>query len=952
MKNKFRKLSLFLILAIVFCGIQPCYAAAAPKKYVKSISLSKKSLRIRVGQRKTLACHVKTKGKASKKIAVKASNKKIKVKGKKGKLVVIGKKAGASKITVTTKGKNKGGKKLKKVIRVRVLRVGQGDSPAATPEPERSTTPSPSPAAGAEVTKSEWIDVLMKTTGYHIQKELFTYGADGKVCYSFTDIAGIANADLIETAVRYGIIPDSGGAFSPDAAASREFLAVTSVRAIGFATEQVEVTYHDKTQLSYESEDAIAVQMGLLNLSENHFYPRRPISKTDKQNAVKILSDVIEAREVDRQHKDKIEYCGDVEDKKDVTEYSVSCQGETYTVNVPDGTSLDGTGRGDKVLLPATEDYPEGLALTITSNTLSADGTVRNITGTAPDDILDFVDTVDMEGTVRAEAENVSAVEGVATVEVTEGEKRETSTGKGMRASAGGGINLEDKTKLTFKVKEIETTFSFYLSELKYSVDFDRKGVHSIYIGLPSVLAIDTDNQLGKGKGFSKKIGDIQLDLAAGFSANLQLYLEASLDGRITMHFNLSNNIGMQYYNGQFYMEKSCEPKLDALIDVDADAGAKLQLGLYWMKGLQAIFGKEDPKPLYNVSTKWGLHGDASLHLRDDQYTSYEPLACVDLGLHLYSNVKVGEESVLGDKFNLKKEWVIFDEKNTPLKLSMHLENGKKVNTCTYKNAGVLLKEFAARYEYLCDASAGYDVYARYDEEAYHYLMQTDIKIKHYSYQIADYDSDGQDELLIASVAHYFNDYNDNSVEDEDEGFDSMKLQMYEEVNGSVQLAAEKDCLMENEWITSFYVYEGFPPYDMGVRGEMYLYKFQKDQHQIIAIESEGVSSWGDGFNFAFMAVEYSGNSFKDVVATYYSGSGYTMDTISEIQSIFSSAGLGEVNVNSIFYQKERALDFVKNPVMIGKTENRITTGYNFWGKVSANPGQQYRAGEFVFSRS
>lgn len=714
MKKVLKRLSLILVFAMIISGIQPSNVLAASKKYVKSLSVSKKTLTIRVGKSKSLSYKVKVNGKASKKITVKTSNSNVKVAVKKGKINILAKKTGNSKITISTKAKNKKGKKIKKTIKVRIIRgnavtITPSPMPTRTPVPTKPPTPSKTPmpsgtpstspsstvmptvspsGTGIEVTKSEWISTVMNTTGFSTQKELFDYDESGNITYSFTDIIDDVNADMIETAVKYGIIPDSGNEFKPNAAADREFLAVTSVRAIGFATDELESNYLDKTDLKYEMEDAIAIQLELLKLSDNRFLPTKAITKAEKQNAERILSDIVKSREIDEKHTDVIEYSEDVVDEKYVTDYTISEENGLYTVMTSIGTSLDNVNEGDKIVLPSTDSYPEGIALIVSSSIISSDGKNRILTGIVPDDIVEFVDSVDIEGTADADINNVTAVDGVATVEVTKGDnenntRKSINNNKLKRASIDGEINLKDKTKISFTIKEIETTVSFYLSELKYRVDFNKKGVNDLYIGLPSVLSMDTDYKVSKN--FSKKIGDIPIKLAAGFSANIEVYLEASINGEISMNLKLSNNIGMHYYNGQFYVIKSCEPSFDAIVDADIDAGAKLQLGLYWMKGIKEVFGKSDPRPIYNVFTKWGMHGDATLHIRNDQYTSYENLTCVDLAYHLYGNVSVGDGSFLGDKFNLKKMWVIFNDENSPLKGAWHIENGKLVNLCTYK---------------------------------------------------------------------------------------------------------------------------------------------------------------------------------------------------------------------------------------------------------------------------
>ena len=122
MKKLCKKLSLILVFAIIISGIQPFNVLAATRKYVKSLTVSKRTLTISVGKSKSLSYKVNVKGKASKKITAKASNTKIKVTVNKGKIKVFGKKQGNSEIIISTKGKNQKGKKIKKSIKVKITK--------------------------------------------------------------------------------------------------------------------------------------------------------------------------------------------------------------------------------------------------------------------------------------------------------------------------------------------------------------------------------------------------------------------------------------------------------------------------------------------------------------------------------------------------------------------------------------------------------------------------------------------------------------------------------------------------------------------------------------------------------------------------------------------------------------------------------------------------------------
>ena len=120
MKKTMKQIFIMLVLVCMGLGMKPQTASAAPKKYVRSFSVGKKKVSIKAGQSKKISYKIKVKGNASKKVSLKANNRKIQVRASENKIVILGREAGKSKITVTTKGKDKKGTKIKKTISVTI----------------------------------------------------------------------------------------------------------------------------------------------------------------------------------------------------------------------------------------------------------------------------------------------------------------------------------------------------------------------------------------------------------------------------------------------------------------------------------------------------------------------------------------------------------------------------------------------------------------------------------------------------------------------------------------------------------------------------------------------------------------------------------------------------------------------------------------------------------------
>lgn len=111
-----------LIFALFICVSFSTDLYAAPSKYVKSL-IVKNKVSVDAGDKVSVPIKVNVVGDASKKISYKVSNKKIakaSYSSKTSKLIITGVKKGSTKVTITTKGRNDKGSKLKKVIKITV----------------------------------------------------------------------------------------------------------------------------------------------------------------------------------------------------------------------------------------------------------------------------------------------------------------------------------------------------------------------------------------------------------------------------------------------------------------------------------------------------------------------------------------------------------------------------------------------------------------------------------------------------------------------------------------------------------------------------------------------------------------------------------------------------------------------------------------------------------------
>lgn len=131
MKKQLKKVISVFLAAVLCCSVYTVTLQAAPVKgYMKSVTMKSKATIVIPADKekitKSYEVTVKVKGTVSQKFTAKSSNKAVatvKVKG--NKLLVTAKKAGKAKIIVTTKGKNKKGKQVKKTLALTVKKVAK-----------------------------------------------------------------------------------------------------------------------------------------------------------------------------------------------------------------------------------------------------------------------------------------------------------------------------------------------------------------------------------------------------------------------------------------------------------------------------------------------------------------------------------------------------------------------------------------------------------------------------------------------------------------------------------------------------------------------------------------------------------------------------------------------------------------------------------------------------------
>lgn len=642
MKKRTRVFTILLAFVMVLTCLTPLQTVSA-KTTKKALNKTQATLY----QKETVKLSVS----GEKNIKWTSSNKKIASVNKKG--VVTAKKAGKAKITAKA-----GTKKYVCTITVK-------KKPA--------------------VTKVEWISALLKKAG--ISTETITE-------YHFTDTKNNSAGKAIETAYNKGILPKSGKKFYPNRPATREFMAVTAVRAMGFEADSSETpSCTDAKKLAYAAEDQVALNQGFVSLKKKKFNPAKAITKAEKTKALRAVSNILKAEQVDGTHTNSVEYQNEVVESTlaKETDYTVSAQGDGILVSIAKDDATGSIKAGDVVVLPEKTGTQEQTAVKVRAVTENSDGTL-SITGETPE-ISDVYQSINIQKEAYADmSEFVPNEDVVASVST--------------KQLKGGGISETVSVGSSKNIKLVETklgsvgtfTGNVTLSAPKLTVIVDADFSDKENPNIKQISAIVEQDVTAavelkfssKGKGSGELcLGHLTHHFGNGLAVDVVCYLEVSADGTGTVKYQLSNTAGMTYINGNLRLVGDSVGNWDGMnAQVTAQVLAEPQINL-------RLFGLWIRNELCGEIPVIGVKADIGPKLKATLTThETKPLICANVELYVYLSVGLNTDSGLGKllkkhtKLQLTK--VILDNNDAnSFRATWHYEDGERTegDVCTWEQS-------------------------------------------------------------------------------------------------------------------------------------------------------------------------------------------------------------------------------------------------------------------------
>ena len=513
------------------------------------------------------------------------------------------------------------------------------------------------------VTRAEWIQSLVKIFDMTVEE-----GAPPENYYS--DLTGDETyyRDIL-VAAEFGVIDTPAGeAFEPNEPATREFAAQTLNFCLGFQLgEDKQYTYAEYETVEYPDDIQVAVNRSWFALENGNFLPQQAVTVAESEAMLKDAATILSGNTVNENYDSTYTFEKDVIVIPEGTTVGVSDD----TVTITDSPKTIAAGQMFAV-------YVNGIPQAFVANSVSVSGNITTVQGTPTDDAFAAIDA---QGVVTAELDQVEALEGTDLsyyVEETERAYETYDMAKAAQRRAIGGTIKPKNISLSFKhdvtiSSSIKGTISGKIKNpvIKYNINL-AKGKALVS------LAYDVDvtyTLKGEVSGV-KSLNDIKLFYwgvpgVGGFSVTFDLELSGSIKSVQSSHeergLSVSVKDGVQ-------MTKSFEAKSFS-IEIEATARA----------GIQAKAGITE-LPVFNVY----IYGKVGMEakLKSATYSdSASPKRCTHFAAYLYAECgATGSVKLLSFKNSFDLKYTIFSEKNSPIRICHHYEDGKLVSDCTRGN--------------------------------------------------------------------------------------------------------------------------------------------------------------------------------------------------------------------------------------------------------------------------
>lgn len=489
-------------------------------------------------------------------------------------------------------------------------------------------------------TRGQWLQELEQAFG-------LTAGEDEYPDVYYPDIEGSKFFDAVMIAVTHGLSDvEPGDPFDPEGPLTRDWAAHTLNYLLGLQPKEEGYTFSDSGDAAYPDDAQAVVDAGWLALADGSFLPGQAVTKAEAQAMLDGAAEVLAGREEAPAENGYVLADTVIQIPKDA-------QVETAE-NAVRITGFDGVIEAGNVF---AFDY-QGLPFVYKADYVERDeeDALVIVTSDAPEDAvvsLDFSGAVTPEVTFTPDERVVTLADGNGDP-VVFGAARAVDTGRDY-IKVSRSITLADGVTGSLNV-DLTRIGIVPLS------DGGKKGF--ALTGNLSVSSTVKFDMLNDRAAAELPLGQLGLEPFGSVSLSIQLKMEA----KMSYSYSGALRVGV-YYRDAFTPDVSFRNGQTTL-SADGTASAKLAL-----KGQMSI-------PFIasaSVQASVGPVIKASAH----KYSSGTPQTCVTIAGYLEAGASVNA------KFGLKsynKNFPIYTEKNSPIRVYEHVEDGRTVYACTRGN--------------------------------------------------------------------------------------------------------------------------------------------------------------------------------------------------------------------------------------------------------------------------
>lgn len=513
------------------------------------------------------------------------------------------------------------------------------------------------------ISREEWIVALSETLGKKAVSDMH---------YSFDDFDEASNPGMIEVAIRNGYVPiqedqDNMVFFEPDKAATKEFVAYTTIHALQYQIESEDIPeWSDKVELSYPAEDKLAVDLEIISLNENSFMPNKEFTTIEKEQAISAIERILASTEIDSGSNGGVTYVNGVYE----TEMAYELNETERVVYIFEPEKIAGWQSGEIHVIVSSDESQKDIAIKIVDIKEENNKTIIYYEEPSLEEVAV---SFDLEG-IQTTGGTMTPAEGVTFEDAT-----------ASRAVTTGSVPLFGKRKYSVNVEGFSAEGYIDLKEIEYrfaaSPSWSLISIDEVYMAVNSSAEVsvsymngyeadnDTIPDFNDDEIFDRrvKIANVDVPLPYGFNASGEIYLLFSVKGGVEITCEVTSKTGIQYAKGNGIRGiNDVSPEVtSAKIKGEFKAGVSIEPAAEFV-GIDLV----------SIGADVGVAAEVELSNAKLQPVQY----CIDANSYLFLSIyaQVGPSNL-----NLRYDQELMNSDNSLWKREIHFEETGKVDECT-----------------------------------------------------------------------------------------------------------------------------------------------------------------------------------------------------------------------------------------------------------------------------